>query len=79
METRKGRNLGSRRQTEKLQENVPSSAEMIWMGDGKKQPGINSHRIQVEGEVKVCLMTWKKMISGKYDTKYGPNSGPAVL
>lgn len=61
-----------------MQGNVPSSAEMIWMGYGKKQPGINSHRLQMEGEVKVCL-TWKKALSGKHDTEYGPVNGAAVL
>lgn len=29
--------------TKKLQGNVPSSTEMMWMRDGKKQPGINAH------------------------------------
>lgn len=75
---KKWENLGSRRQTDKLQGKVPSSAEMIWMGYGKKQPDINSHRLQMEGEVKVCL-TWKKALSGKHDTEYGLINGGAVL
>lgn len=79
METRNGRNLGSRRQTKKLQGNVPSSTEIIWMGNGKKQPDINPHRTHMEGEVKFCLMTWKEALSGKHDTQYDPNNGAAVL
>lgn len=55
-----------------------SRAEIIWVGGGKKQTGINSHRTQMEGKVKVCLITWKKALSGKHDTAYGPNNGAFV-
>lgn len=65
--------------TKKLQGNVPSSTEIMWMGDGKKQPGINAHRTQIEGEVKFCLVAWKEAVSGKHDTQYEPDNGAAVL